>query len=662
MIMKCKHISTILLLLAAFSSLEGMAFGYSIPDWFRAAAKETLPSYPSDTRAVVLLDEEVTTVQDNGDIKTNYRRVVKILTTEGRGFHTAKVHFDSQTKLTYFKAWSISSKGEEYEVKEKDAIEASPYSGELYSDQKIKIIEIPASEPGSVVGFEYEQKRRPFLFDDGWGIQESVPVHRARYILILPPGWEYKNYWRNHEDVKPQQNGNSFTWELVDVPGVKYERSMPPARAILARMYVKFIPSNPALKDKFISDWKEYGRWSWSLTDSQRIGTPEIKQRVDQLTAGKTKTLDKIRALGAFAQREVRYVAIEIGIGGFQPHAAPDIFRSRYGDCKDKATILSTMLREIGVESYLVDTYNTRGSVDPNIPSSFSFNHVILAIKLPDGTPIDNLFSTVDSKSAGRILLFDPTDQYTPLGNLPTYEQGSYGVLTTAQGGELVQFPLQPPYASQLNRIAKLTLSPTGVLTGEVKETRIGGEAVRFRETQLSMQVPQRTKFMENYLSIFLTNYSLKEFQILGLEDYDKEIVLNYKFEANNYATNAGSMVLVRPRVFGSKSEGIIDMKERKYGFEVDQPTLQSDDFEITLPEGYTIDELPAKLNLINPAASYLSESKLEDGPNGRKILHYKRTFKVEQVSVPFEKLAELNTVYRKIIADEKNSAILKHQ
>src|SRR5277367_5822940 len=78
------------------------AFGYGIPDWFRVAAHETLPTYPADTKAVVLLDEEITTISDNGEIHTTYRRVVKILTTEGRDFSTAEVHFDSQTKLTFF--------------------------------------------------------------------------------------------------------------------------------------------------------------------------------------------------------------------------------------------------------------------------------------------------------------------------------------------------------------------------------------------------------------------------------------------------------------------------------------------------------------------------------------------------------------------------------
>src|SRR5271170_8132972 len=109
--------------LLVFSSSHPWAYGASIPDWMRAAAHESLPVYPADTKAVVLLNEETTTVQDNGEIHTTYRRVIKILSTEGaKDYDYAFTHFDKETKLTFFRAWSISTKGNEYEVKDKDAI------------------------------------------------------------------------------------------------------------------------------------------------------------------------------------------------------------------------------------------------------------------------------------------------------------------------------------------------------------------------------------------------------------------------------------------------------------------------------------------------------------------------------------------------------------
>src|SRR5271166_1472951 len=100
-----------------------------------------------------------------------------------------------------------------------------------------------------------------------------------------------------------------------------------------------------------LESWKAIGDWYYKLADGRRNSSPEISARVQQLTAGATTFDAKVRALTGFLQSDVRYVGIEIGIGGFQPHPASDIFRSRYGDCKDKATLLSSMLKEAGIDS-----------------------------------------------------------------------------------------------------------------------------------------------------------------------------------------------------------------------------------------------------------------------------------------------------------------------
>ena len=141
-------------------------------------------------------------------------------------------------------------------------------------------------------------------------------------------------------------------------------------------------------------------------------------------------TLDQIKALTDFMQRQIRYVAIEIGIGGVQPHPAATVFQYKYGDCKDKATLLSSMLHEIGIESYYVVAQVDRGIVRPDFPSASSFNHMILAIRLPDERRRRKSLRHRQTSHAGRLLIFDPTDPYTPLGYIPTYEQENYGLLS----------------------------------------------------------------------------------------------------------------------------------------------------------------------------------------------------------------------------------------
>lgn len=137
------------------------------PDWMREAARQTLPTYPPETEAVVLLDECITTVKDKGEIETLYRRAYKILRPEAREeYGGVRVDFDNETKLSYLKGWAIPANGPEYAVSDKEAVE-SGWGEDLYSDKRYKVLRLPAVEPGSIVGYEYVQKKRPYVFEDG---------------------------------------------------------------------------------------------------------------------------------------------------------------------------------------------------------------------------------------------------------------------------------------------------------------------------------------------------------------------------------------------------------------------------------------------------------------------------------------------------------------
>ena len=158
------------------------------PDWVKAAAKLELPKYPDDTAGVVLLDETTTIIRGAGEIGILHRRAYKILSTEGRDLGYAAVPFNSLVQLVSFHAWSITAKGDEWEVKEREAMELGQGGDSmLYADDKAKVIRIPGAEPGTVVAFEYETREpSPQALQDSWSFQRELPVRNARYTLVLP--------------------------------------------------------------------------------------------------------------------------------------------------------------------------------------------------------------------------------------------------------------------------------------------------------------------------------------------------------------------------------------------------------------------------------------------------------------------------------------------
>ena len=625
------------------------------PDWLRAAAQQQLPEYPKDTKAVILYDEQVTTVKNNNEIETLYRRAYKILRPQGRENGLVIIHFDKDTQIKSLKAWSIPANGKEFEVKDKDAIETG-FTEDFYSDDRQKLIQIPAADPGNVIGYEYVQKRRPYVLQDAWRFQEDIPIRQARFTLQLPPGWEFNSYWANYGSRGPQSSGqNVFAWQLENVPAVHIEPDMPPWQTVAGRLAVNFFPPGPRESANSTGSWSDVGIWADKLTEQTRVTSPGLKLKAAELIANAASPLDKMNALATFMQHEIRYVAIEIGIGGYQPHLASDVFTHRYGDCKDKATLLSTMLKEAGIDSYFVLIHTKRGFVLPDFPSAMSFNHVILAIRLPDSVNDNTLYAVMNHPKLGRLLFFDPTNPFVPMGYLPTYEQDNYALVVTPQGGELVKLPLLPASTNRLLRSAKLFLTPTGTLSGEVQEVRWGAPAVEQRAVLINASAAERRKVIENFLGAFLPGFVLTGATVGNLDKIGDTLTMQYGFVVDNYAKQVGNLLVLRPRVLDAKTSDIPDLQERKYPVEFSSASLQSDTFEITIPPGYVVDDVPPSVRAISDFAEYRSQVEVVGN-----VLRYSRTYEIKKVIVSVQKLDELKKFFGQVAADERSSAVLR--
>ncbi|MFZ1112333.1 MAG: DUF3857 and transglutaminase domain-containing protein [Candidatus Acidiferrales bacterium] len=645
-------------LLVAALAISPPARSANAPDWLAAAAQQPIPSsVPKDAVAVILYSEQQTTVKPNGDIETRYREAYKILRPEGKDYGTAYIYFSKITPITYLKAWSIPADGKVYEVKDHDSVETQMAGGEFYDDLKVKALAIPAADPGNVVGYEYVQKGRPYIFQDVWDFQERIPVLRALYTLQLPDGWKFASHWANYKEIQPQSSGsNQYTWQVADLPAVAIEDDMPPWRAVAGRLDVKYFSPQNAPQVEQAGSWHDLGLWYSTLVASSRESTPEISAEVATLTAQAKTPLDKIQAITSYMQRQIRYVAIEIGIGGYQPHPAADVFKNQFGDCKDKATLLSSMLKAAGFESYYAVAQVYRGIVQPQFASALSFNHMILAIRLPADVPTQNLYSVVDDPKLGKLLFFDPTDQYTQLGYLPDYEQDNDVMLIAPDGGQLVHLPVLPPATNRLMRIGQFTLTPTGSLTGQVKEVRWGGPAVDSRAQYLQAAPKDRAKLVDQFLGTFLDNFQLQQASVGNLTDFSQSFILDYQLAAQNYAKEAGDLIILRPRVLGEKSSDILSGSDRKYPVEFREATLQTDEFDFTLPAGYTVDALPSPVKIDCGYISYQSKTTLDGN-----VLRYTRSYQVNKVIVPVQDLKDLRSALGAIAADERSSVILKH-
>lgn len=654
---KIRLLTICCLLLGAWAFAAGSAAGTTVPDWVTAAARQPIPSsVPKDAVAVILYSDQETTVNADGGVQTRYREVRKILRPKGKDYGFIEIFFTKVTPITSLRAWGIPSEGKIYELKESDAAETGLTDGELYDDAKRKIIQIPAADPGNIVAYEYIQKGHPLIFADDWDFQYRVPVLHAQYTLQIPDGWKYNSNWVNHTEVQPQSPApNQYTWDLSNIAPVVVEDDMPPWRAVAGRLDVKFFSPENSYQAEQSGTWHDEGLWYSGLSASRRDVTPEISAEVASLTVQAKTPLEKIQAITSYMQRQIRYVAIEIGIGGFQPHFAADVFKNQFGDCKDKATLLSAMLKAAGFESYYAVAQVYRGIVQPQFASVASFNHMILAIRLPVGLPTENLYSIVHDPKLGNLLFFDPTDPYTPLGYLPDTEQDNYVLLVTPDGGQLVHLPVLPPATNRLLRVGHFTITPAGGLAGDVQEIRWGGPAVDLRAQFLETTPKDREKILESFLGGFLDNFQLQAASIGNLTQFAQALTVDYRFSAPSYARQAGNLLILHPRVLGEKGSSILSGADRKYPVEYPEATLQTDTFDFVLPVSYTVDELPPPVAVNCGYISYSSKTILDGN-----TVHYTRTYQINSVTVPVSELANLRTVLNAIATDERSSIVLK--
>jgi transglutaminase-like putative cysteine protease len=653
----CPTVFSLWLVLGAFGAQPAGAG--DAPSWMRAQLNGALPAHDEKTAAVVLYAETTLAVQPNGKIKRLYREVVRILRPDGEARGTIRIYFDAQSRITDLHAWCIPVSGKDYEVKEKDAVESAVIGvdgGELVSDLRTKTLRIPAATPGSVVGYEVEQELRPYVMVDNWDFQDTVPVREARYTLQLPRGWSYKANWLNHpEEHATDAAAGQWHWSISDVRAIRVEQDMPPWRGIAGSMVIALVP--PSGQDPGIQSWRELGAWYLGLTRGRRDASPEIKQKVADLTSSVPAILGKMQALASFVQNDIRYVAIELGIGGHQPHPAAEVFSHRYGDCKDKVTLLSTMLKEIGIESYYVLINTERGSVTAATPPNLAFDHAILAMALPADPETATLQARITHPKLGKILFFDPTDAFTPLGRLSGALQANFGMLVTPEGGELLELPQLPVDTNGIERTAKMTLDDKGTLRGDVHEVRLGDRAAAQRhELRSTTQDTDRIRPVEAVAGASFSTFQILKATVANLRVADRPFEWYYTLEAENFAKTAGDLLLVRPRVLGSKSSALLETKEpRQYPVEFAGPERDTDVFEISLPPGYEMEELPPPVNVDDDFASYHSKTEIVG-----RALRYTRTFEIKELSVPVSKAGQLKDFYRIIAGDERNSAVLK--
>ena len=627
-----------------------------VPDWAMEAYKTHVPDYAKDAAAIVLYDEYVDTIDAQGRAVERERRVKRVLKPQGRSEITCSVQYSEDEKVNYFRVWTIAANEKQYQAQDYDFTEEGDTGVPvMLSTTRARIAHAPAVDVGATVVCESEVALRPYLHESIWEVQNSIPVVFQALELDLPPGMPYSPAWHSFKPVQPTEVApNHWRWEVKDTPELNLRGipSRPDWGALAGRMSVQWGDSAVTGTD---AQWRAIGKWITTLEANRPDPSPEITTQTQTLIANSPDFYTKLSRITDYIQKNIRYFIVMRGIGGLQANHASDIFRNKYGDCKDKTTLLISMLQVAGIHAYYVPVDDRRGIVDPADPSLYG-NHMITAIEVPDDVKDPRLMAIVKANNGKRYLIFDPTNERVPVGNLPSYEQGSYGTLAVGTDSQVIPLPVLPPDANSNDRKGAFTLAADGTLTGSVENSLSGSGGGEMRNLLKFSDEKERREGMELEVAHDVPGVVLDSLQFVQPPALDKPIEIQYKLTAGQYAHQAGTLLLVRPRVVGSDVLPFDD-KPRKVPIELDATGHWHDSFDITLPPGYVVDETPDPVNVDNDFAAYHSTVTAKDNH-----LHYERDYQVRKVEIPADQALAFRHLESQILRDEKGTAVLKKQ
>jgi hypothetical protein len=628
------------------------------PQWLRQAASAPSPSYDKEVPAVALLDESRVTVEEDGRVVTVTRGAVRILSREGRSAARAADSYrtDGTSKIREMNAWMIRPSGE---VKKygKDAVVELAIDNDVYNEVRTKVIAASDdAEVGAVFGYEVTTEERSVFTQFRWQFGVGrLPTLVSRFTVALPAGWRAESVTFNRPKLEPAVSGTTYAWELNGLPYIKEEPASPEVTNLAPRLAVSIFPpeGRQAGAGRSFASWADVSRWLSELQDPQAAVDEAISAKARALTAGAKTDLERVRAIGRYAQ-SVRYISIQMNIGrggGYRPHAASEVFAKSYGDCKDKANLMRAMLKAVEIPSYLVGIY----AGDPTYvreewPSPTQFNHCIIAVGVGEEA---NAPSVVAHPTLGRLLIFDPTDENTPVGDLPEHEQGSFALVVAGERGALLKVPVVEPEANRLERESEVTLAADGSVLARVRERSNGQTAASERRAFRSAARPEYTKRIERWV-----NHGASGAAVTKVDAADEasggRFDLEIEFAAPRYGQlMQGRLLVFKPAVLPHRHA--IDLTEAS---RTNPLVLESQAFtetaRVKLPEGFEVDEMPEPAKLETPFGSYSATYAVEGGQ-----LVFRRSLVVRPVTVPPAQYPAVREFFGRIGGVEQSPVVL---
>jgi hypothetical protein len=539
--------------------------------------RERLPQpaeYP-DFGAVILLDEGSLDIIGREQVSSTVfrrHRIVKIFNAGGYRFTNVAIPFNSSSQVENIRARTISPDGRITIVKPENIYTATLYPEFIfYADQQARIFTFPAVEPGCIIEYEYDLRIGNHTLVHNWTFQNDAPALRSRFRMHVPSEWElkYRVYNGLIEPAFIKTPGgfkSSYVWELHDVPALIPEFGMPPFNEVELRL--SFSPMG-------FKNWTDVADWYRELSDPQNKTDAHVDELVRELTKDLTDDHKKIQVLFEWVRDHIRYIAVAIGMGSFQPHAAEETLLNRYGDCKDMTTLLCAMGRRAGIpmQTALVST-RPNGPVDTSLASPFQFNHAIACCELDSA-----------------IYWLDATQKGCPFGAIPWYNQNAFALVVGDPGkGELRKISGNDSGNNITRTDWQLAIDAEAGASAQGQSRFSGDLAAELREYFQYTNQAGTEEWMRQFIGNKCPSARLDTFTIEGLQPVTDPLLLRYSFRINDLFLKQGEKLYLAPaQLFEMSLLRYFNSPKRSFALVFNHEFTNRFDIDVRLPQGWRV-------------------------------------------------------------------------
>ncbi len=521
-----------------------------------------------------LVDLQVTTVFRNGLASRFHQVVFQPLTEEAAAAaREYAFSFEADTETVQLRGARIFRKD--------GTIDGAIESGEgpadnptlsMYTSSRAFYVHFPRLSSGDVVELLYrvEDVAPRNAFADYFGevvtMQSTVPIEHSQYVLITPSSRRFNFRASGVPGLKRTvvENAGETTFDFVakNVPALESEPLQPPLSEALGHVHVSTYRT-----------WEDVGRWYWGLVRDQFTADAEVRSRLADIVKGAKTEEERVRAVYAFVVQKTRYAALEFGIHGFKPYRCAQIFARGFGDCKDKATLLVTMLKELGIPATIVIVRSgQRGDFESDPASLAPFDHAIAYVPSLD-------------------LYLDGTAEFTGSRELPAMDRGALALQINDGAARLVHLPEPSAGESVTQRQLEVTPGPDGSASITWRLNVTGVSASSYRQRYHAEGT--RHLRLQEALAGEWPGFEIDHDVASDLEDIERPVHLGAKGQAPAFARREGGVFTANVGARGSLVKRWASLSQRSTDLRLTARETQETDTLVHLPVGARVVEPP---------------------------------------------------------------------